>query len=231
MRSIRAESTSTGTQVNCAGKHPRFNSITLDGVSHNDRFGLNNNGYSTATGMPFPYDAIQQVSVELAPFDPKYGGFSACNINAVTKSAPMSGKPTHSMSSRPEPDQRRSSTDRTSRLLKTINVKRWASASVDRSSRTACSSSLLTKRPSSRCSSQWVMPGRVMAKSVPGCRRLNLNDRSMQQPRPGTVRHGRPCRVTVRRRRPRTTWSAWTGISLIRPRPGGIYNYYDGAPD
>jgi outer membrane receptor for ferrienterochelin and colicin len=75
-----------GTQTNCMGKHPRFNSVTLDGVSHNDRFGLNNNGYSTATGMPFPFDAIQQVSVELAPFDTKYGGFSACNVNAVTKS-------------------------------------------------------------------------------------------------------------------------------------------------
>ena len=75
-----------GFQINCAGKHPRFNNITLDGVSHQDRFGLNSNGYSTATGMPFPYDAIQQVSVELAPFDVKYGGFSACNINAVTKS-------------------------------------------------------------------------------------------------------------------------------------------------
>lgn len=75
-----------GFEVNCAGKHPRFNSITLDGVSHADRFGLNSNGYSTATGMPFPYDAIQQVSVELAPFDVNYGGFSACNVNAVTKS-------------------------------------------------------------------------------------------------------------------------------------------------
>ncbi len=75
-----------GFEINCAGKHPRFNAITLDGVSHSDRFGLNTNGYSTATGMPFPFDAIQQVSVELAPFDTKYGGFSACNINAVTKS-------------------------------------------------------------------------------------------------------------------------------------------------
>ena len=75
-----------GFQINCAGKHPRFNSITLDGVSHDDRFGLNSNGYSTATGMPFPYDAIEQVSVELAPFDTNYGGFSACNVNAVTKS-------------------------------------------------------------------------------------------------------------------------------------------------
>jgi hypothetical protein len=75
-----------GFQVNCAGKHPRFNSITLDGVSQNDRFGLNSNGYATATGMPFPFDAIQQVAVELAPFDVSYGGFSACNVNAVTKS-------------------------------------------------------------------------------------------------------------------------------------------------
>jgi hypothetical protein len=75
-----------GFQVNCAGKHPRFNSITLDGVSQNDRFGLNTNGYATATGMPFPFDAIQQVAVELAPFDVSYGGFSACNVNAVTKS-------------------------------------------------------------------------------------------------------------------------------------------------
>lgn len=74
-----------GFEVNCAGKSPRFNSITLDGVSQNDRFGLNSNGYSTAVGMPFPYDAIQQVSVELAPFDVTYGGFSACNINVVTK--------------------------------------------------------------------------------------------------------------------------------------------------
>ncbi len=75
-----------GFEVNCAGKHPRFNSVTLDGVSQNDRFGLNSNGYSTAVGMPFPFDAIEQISVELAPFDVTYGGFSACNINSVTKS-------------------------------------------------------------------------------------------------------------------------------------------------
>ena len=74
------------SQVNCIGKHPRFNSISLDGIAQNDRFGLNSNGYATATGMPFPYAAVAQVSAELAPFDVTYGGFSACNINAVTKS-------------------------------------------------------------------------------------------------------------------------------------------------
>jgi hypothetical protein len=75
-----------GFGVNCAGKHPRFNNITLDGVSTSDRFGLNENGYSTAVGMPFPFDSIEQIAIELAPFDVNYGGFSACNINAVTKS-------------------------------------------------------------------------------------------------------------------------------------------------
>ncbi|HZW59672.1 MAG TPA: TonB-dependent receptor, partial [Woeseiaceae bacterium] len=50
-----------------------------------DNFGLNSNGYPTER-MPFPYDAIEQVAVELAPFDVMYGGFTACNINAVTKS-------------------------------------------------------------------------------------------------------------------------------------------------
>ncbi len=83
---INIDNGERGFEINCAGKHPRFNSVTLDGVGQNDRFGLNTNGYSTATGMPFPYDAIAQLAVELAPADVTYGGFSACTINAVTKS-------------------------------------------------------------------------------------------------------------------------------------------------
>lgn len=71
--------------VQCAGQSSRYNSLTLDGVRMNDSFGLNANGYPTER-QPFSYDAIEQVSVELAPFDVQYGGFTACNINAVTKS-------------------------------------------------------------------------------------------------------------------------------------------------
>jgi hypothetical protein len=71
--------------IQCAGANPRFNSLTLDGVRLNDNFGLNNNGYPTER-MPFSFDAIQQVAVQFAPFDAKFGGFTACNINAVTKS-------------------------------------------------------------------------------------------------------------------------------------------------
>ena len=82
---VNVDNEDDGFAINCMGMHPRFNSVTLDGVSMNDRFGLNDNGYATATGMPFPYDAVEQISVELAPFDVTYGGFSACNINAVTR--------------------------------------------------------------------------------------------------------------------------------------------------
>ncbi len=70
--------------VQCAGGNPRFNSLTVDGVRLNDSFGLNSNGYPTER-MPFSFDAIEQVSVELAPFDVEYGLFTACNVNAVTK--------------------------------------------------------------------------------------------------------------------------------------------------
>ncbi|MEX2334805.1 MAG: carboxypeptidase-like regulatory domain-containing protein, partial [Pseudohongiella sp.] len=52
----------SGSAINCVGKHPRYNSVSLDGVSQNDRFGLNSNGYSTATGMPFPFEAVAQVA-------------------------------------------------------------------------------------------------------------------------------------------------------------------------
>lgn len=69
----------------CAGSHPRFSSLTVDGVRMNDSFGLNYNGYPT-TRMPFSFDAIDQVAIEVAPFDVQYGGFTGCNINAVTKS-------------------------------------------------------------------------------------------------------------------------------------------------
>ncbi|GAB5381313.1 MAG: TonB-dependent receptor [Aliiglaciecola sp.] len=74
-----------GDSIQCAGASSRFNSLTIDGIRTNDNFGLGNSGYPTIRS-PFSYDSIDQVAVELAPFDVQYGGFTACNINAVTKS-------------------------------------------------------------------------------------------------------------------------------------------------
>ncbi len=76
---------SGASAILCAGGSPRSNSLTVDGVRMNDNFGLNSSGYPTER-IPFSFDAIEQVAVELAPFDVQYGGFTSCNINAVTKS-------------------------------------------------------------------------------------------------------------------------------------------------
>ncbi len=83
---INLDNPGRGSAVNCGGKNPRFNSLSIDGVGQNDRFGLNENGFASSNGQPFPFDALSQISVELAPFDVTAGGFSACAINAVTKS-------------------------------------------------------------------------------------------------------------------------------------------------
>ncbi len=82
---IYVDQSSSADAIQCNGANPRFNSLTVDGIRLNDGFGLNSNGYPTQR-MPFPFDAISSVAVEMAPMSVIYGGFSACNINAVTKS-------------------------------------------------------------------------------------------------------------------------------------------------
>jgi len=72
-------------ELTIAGANNRFNSLTIDGVALNDRFGLNANGYPTQRS-PISFDAIQSLSVETAPFDTEYNGFTGGTINAVTKS-------------------------------------------------------------------------------------------------------------------------------------------------
>jgi len=71
--------------ITIAGSNPRFNSFTIDGISQNDDFGLNAGGYPT-TRSPIPIDALEQVSIDYAPFDAKVSGFSGGLINAVFKS-------------------------------------------------------------------------------------------------------------------------------------------------
>ncbi|EKE84320.1 TonB-dependent receptor [Idiomarina xiamenensis] len=71
--------------LSIGGANPRYNSITIDGVGVNDDFGLNGNGYPTQRS-PISLDAIEQVAVDVAPFDASEGGFSGGRINAVTKS-------------------------------------------------------------------------------------------------------------------------------------------------
>lgn len=72
-------------ELTIAGANNRFNSITIDGVAFNDRFGLNANGFPTQRS-PISFDAIESLSIQTAPFDVEYNGFTGGTINAVTKS-------------------------------------------------------------------------------------------------------------------------------------------------
>ena len=71
--------------VIAGGVSSRFNQLTVDGVKQNDDFGLNNNGYPTQRS-PISTDAVQAMSVNLAPYSVLYNDFQGANINVVTKS-------------------------------------------------------------------------------------------------------------------------------------------------
>ncbi|MCT6701249.1 TonB-dependent receptor [Rheinheimera sp. 4Y26] len=72
-------------ELSVAGTNPRYNSISVDGIAQNDDFGLNANGYPT-TRSPISFDAIDQITIDVSPFNAKDGGFQGGKINAVTKS-------------------------------------------------------------------------------------------------------------------------------------------------
>ncbi|MCF6439607.1 TonB-dependent receptor [Pseudoalteromonas luteoviolacea] len=72
-------------ELTIAGNNPKTNSFTVDGIGQNDDFGLSSGGYPTQQ-PPVALDAIEQVSVDAAPFSAKKGNFGGGQINAVTKS-------------------------------------------------------------------------------------------------------------------------------------------------
>lgn len=72
-------------ELSIAGANNRYNSLTIDGIKLNDRFGLNANGYPTQRS-PISFDAIQSLQIESAPMDTEFNGFTGGTVNAVTKS-------------------------------------------------------------------------------------------------------------------------------------------------
>jgi len=78
-------SVARGPAVSMAGQNFRFNSLTIDGVPQNDNFGLSKNASATQR-TPISIDAIEAITVNMAPYDVTYGNFIGGNINIVTKS-------------------------------------------------------------------------------------------------------------------------------------------------
>jgi outer membrane receptor for ferrienterochelin and colicin len=71
--------------VSIAGANFRFNNLTIDGVAQNDNFGLSKNASATQRS-PISIDAIEALTVNVAPYDVTFGSFIGGNINIVTKS-------------------------------------------------------------------------------------------------------------------------------------------------
>ena len=78
----QASTTSSGFAV--GGGNYRGSSVTVDGAAFNNAFGIGSN--LPAGGSPISLDAIEQMSINVTPFDVRQSGFQGGAINAVTKS-------------------------------------------------------------------------------------------------------------------------------------------------
>ena len=69
-----------------AGRDARFNNVTVDGANLNNNFGLSTDPLPGGGPNPISLDAIDEISVNIAPYDVRQGNFTGANIVAVTKS-------------------------------------------------------------------------------------------------------------------------------------------------
>jgi hypothetical protein len=82
----------TAQSNSVGGRDGRFNNVTVDGANLNNNFGLSTDPLPGGGNQPISLDAIEQVSVSIAPVDVRQSNFTGGNIAAVTKSGTNSFK-------------------------------------------------------------------------------------------------------------------------------------------
>lgn len=85
---LTPQASTAGSGVSFGGQNNRYNQFAIDGTVNNDVFGLSATGTNGGqTGVqPISLDAIQEVQVNIAPYDVRQGGFTGGGINAITRS-------------------------------------------------------------------------------------------------------------------------------------------------
>ncbi len=63
-----------------------YNNITVDGADFNNSFGLSGTLGGQASAQPIALDAIDQIQVNISPYDVRQGGFTGGGVNSVSKS-------------------------------------------------------------------------------------------------------------------------------------------------
>ena len=81
---LTPQGASTGSGFAVGGGNYRGSTVTVDGAAFNNAFGIGQN--LPAGGTPISLDALEQISVNITPFDVRQSGFQGGAINAVTKS-------------------------------------------------------------------------------------------------------------------------------------------------
>lgn len=74
----------SGTQGAVGGGNYRSNNFTVDGANFNNQFGIGQN--IPAGGSPISIDALEQISINVTPYDVRQSGFTGGSVTAVTRS-------------------------------------------------------------------------------------------------------------------------------------------------
>jgi outer membrane receptor for ferrienterochelin and colicin len=69
-----------------AGRTGSYNNLTVNGASFNNTFGLSGSLGGQTNSQPISVDALEQIQVNIAPYDVTLGSFTGAGINSVTKS-------------------------------------------------------------------------------------------------------------------------------------------------